>query len=70
MAIEEAKLGEIAYHAYCEATDFRSLLTGDPLPEWDSLNPDIRGAWIASACKVDQAVRREMAGYSEPDTWE
>ena len=44
-------LGQTAYEAYCAAREWKSF-TGEPLPQWDAVNPDIRTAWIAAARAV------------------
>jgi hypothetical protein len=35
------------YTAYCDHTNWKSLATGDSLPQWDRLRESIREAWIA-----------------------
>jgi hypothetical protein len=40
--------GQVAYEAYGEHTDFKSIITGDALPQWDDLNKEIRRAWEAA----------------------
>jgi hypothetical protein len=37
-------LGQVAYEAYRDRADGRSLATGEPLPAWDQLNAEIREA--------------------------
>jgi len=37
------------YNAYCEYTDYKSVVTGDDLPKWDDLRHDVKEAWIAAA---------------------
>jgi hypothetical protein len=44
--------GRVAYLAYREAAGGVSLATGDPLPGWPSLPPEIRAAWDAAAVAV------------------
>jgi len=41
--------GEIAYEAYREKSNKRSLVTGEELPEWFKLPFMIKEAWIAAA---------------------
>lgn len=48
----EPTLGQQAYTAYAEHTDWRSLATGDLLPAWPDLAPPIRAAWQAAALAV------------------
>lgn len=35
------------YEAYCEHTGWKSLATGQDLPQWSDLRPDIKEAWRA-----------------------
>lgn len=44
--------GKIAYDAYCEQTNWKSLVSGADLPQWDALKPEIQEAWEASARAV------------------
>lgn len=39
---------QIAYEAYCNHTGWKSLATGDNLPEWNTLPQNIRDAWEAA----------------------
>lgn len=45
-------LGQIAYEAYCASTGGKSLISGDQLPGWDGLKPEIRTAWEAAGERV------------------
>lgn len=38
-------LGEHAYNAYCEHTNWKSLISGADLPKWKDLKPQIKEAW-------------------------
>lgn len=51
-------LGQIAYEAYFEASDGKSLISGAPLPAWGAQAPSIMEAWDAAA----HAVARKVAG--------
>lgn len=44
--------GQIAYEAYCNATGGVSLISGDKLPEFDSLKQAIKDAWEVAAQAV------------------
>ena len=44
--------GQAAYEAYCHMADGKSLVSGAPLPGWDSLNQKIRDAWFCAAAAV------------------
>lgn len=49
--------GQIAYEAYCETTEWRSLVTKASLPQWNNVKPEIQNAWSNAA----NAVIREAA---------
>lgn len=55
-------LGQIAYEAYCNHTDWKSLVSGAQLPEWDKLDPKIQDAWnVAATVVVDTHVKSVLA---------
>lgn len=41
-------IGQVAYEAYCEHTDWKSLVSGKDLPEWEDVKPEIKEAWEAA----------------------
>lgn len=43
----ELELAKIAYEAYCESTDWKSAITGDPLPQFNNCRPSVQKAWLA-----------------------
>lgn len=45
MSIVETDTGQVAYEAYALASDGVSLVSGQPLPEWDEQDERIRQAW-------------------------
>lgn len=45
---EPKPLGQIAYEAYGQVTEFKNF-RGDPMPEWPDLPDKIREAWEAAA---------------------
>lgn len=49
-------LGRIAYEAYCGHTQWRSLVSGAPLPRWQEATPEIQAAWEAAGKAVDREV--------------
>lgn len=67
-----AEIAEIAYEAYRAHTGGVSLASGQPIPEWEKLRPDIQAAWKASAdalaswmfCPVHEELNR--SGGLEP----
>lgn len=44
--------GQIAYDAYKERAQGRSLVSGKPLPEWERQSGWIKDAWEAAAQAV------------------
>ena len=45
---------QVLYEAYCEHTGWKSLASGQDLPQWSGLREDIKEAWRASARAVEQ----------------
>jgi hypothetical protein len=45
----EVSPGRAAYEAYVLSSDGRSLISGEKLPAWDGLRPEVREAWRAAA---------------------
>jgi len=45
-------LAKEAYEAYANSTKRKSLVSGDPLPQWDLLSPEIQRAWSVSAAWI------------------
>ena len=48
--------GEIAYQAYCKYSKGKSLVSGDTLPTWKYLSPEIRTAWNLAGDAVAEAM--------------
>lgn len=46
------RAAETAYEAYRADTDGKSLVSGQPIPEWDKLSSPIKKAWGAAADAV------------------
>jgi hypothetical protein len=42
------------YDAYCNHTNWKSLVTGSSLPQWDDLPENIKNAWEAVADKSEK----------------
>jgi len=49
-------LAQLAYEAYRAHTGGISLASGQPIPAWDALKPEIQEAWKASADLVTVAL--------------
>jgi len=56
MESEESYLGRIAYEAYCEATGWKSAVTGTDLPKFYDAPAAVQIGWIAAA----QAVKNNV----------
>ena len=52
MEDEAHYFGRIAYEAYCETTEWKSAVTGAPLPQFDDQKEPIQLAWINAARAV------------------
>lgn len=50
------KLAELAYEAYRAHTGGISLASGQPIPEWTALRPEIQAAWDTSTAAVVTAI--------------
>jgi hypothetical protein len=51
-------LGQIGYDAYRAHTDGKSLVSGQPIPEFDKLSVPIQNAWEAAGQAVAASVGR------------
>ena len=47
---------KIAYEAYAKQTHWKSIITGDKLPEFENLRPEIQAAWETAAKAVYDAA--------------
>lgn len=45
-------LGQTAYEAYCGATNWKSLVSGADLPQWDATRVEIQEAWEHAGAAV------------------
>jgi hypothetical protein len=43
------RLAQYLYEAYCCHTEWKSAVTGAPLPQWQNISPAVRDAWYATA---------------------
>ncbi|MFO0943034.1 MAG: hypothetical protein U0930_20035 [Pirellulales bacterium] len=62
------RLAQRAYEAYAANTQWKSLATGSPLPQWDDLSEAIQEAWKASVadCQRLRHVVMEFVGADDP----
>lgn len=47
-------LGQLAYEAYCNYSNWKSLVSGADLPPWEHATSPIQHAWQAAADAVAQ----------------
>ena len=50
-------IGKIAYDAYCQSTDRKSLASGETIPVWFALSREMKDAWTTVAQAVDIHIR-------------
>lgn len=46
------ELGKVGYEAYKNYTGGVSLVSGDKLPDWDSLSDQIKRAWVFASYEI------------------
>lgn len=51
--------GMVAYEGYRECAGFRSLISGERIPEWGKAEPRVRECWRAAADAVIMARQLE-----------
>lgn len=54
-------MGETAYNAYRDYTGGKSLVSGQPIPEWANLPTVIQSAWNAAAAAVLESYVNAVA---------
>lgn len=54
---KQQKLGQVAYTAYAQQSDGKSLVSGADLPDYDDLSQPIKDAWAAVGVEVSNAVQ-------------
>jgi hypothetical protein len=50
-----------AYEAYADRAGWKSLVTGDPLPQWADLSGSVMNGWFAAATAVIRSFRVQSA---------
>lgn len=53
-------LGQIAYEAYRNCSNGKSLVSGAPIPTWENLSAEIRAAWELAAFAVKQEAEKRQ----------
>lgn len=62
------EIGRIAYEAYCDHTNWKSLATGQALPKWEGLKSEIQQAWMMSAVALEEHLRDKWNSvHDRPD---
>jgi hypothetical protein len=51
-ALRKSTLAKNAYEGYCKATEWKSLISGDTLPDWEVLKPAIQAAWESAVANL------------------
>ncbi len=60
--MENKTLGQIAYEAYCATTDWKSAVTGAPLPQYKDQRESVIAAWeSAGEAVAAQAKQNERS---------
>ena len=54
------KYGKVAYEAYFDYSEGKSLISGAPLPTWEEQVEGIKEAWVAAADAVKDHVIRDV----------
>lgn len=65
MACDGRSRGQRNYEGYCRKAGGVSLVSGDSLPAWDALHPDIQAAWEAGAEEVVTGREHSWSGPVE-----
>jgi len=55
----QKSLGQLAYEAYFEFSNGKSLISGAPLPEFAAQREEVRGAWEAASEAVTAALLKK-----------
>lgn len=57
-------IARVGYEAYSAATGGKSIITGDPLPDFATTKPEVQGAWVEAA-KVMRNVLESVINTPE-----
>lgn len=56
--MDNERLGEIAYNAYCGNRNWLSV-KGEPLPHWTQQSESLRNSWIIAAKAVALSIKNQ-----------
>ena len=56
-------IARVGYESYCNYTDWKSVITGDNLPEWNALPANVVNAWFAAS----DGMINELAKYKDKE---
>lgn len=68
--MDTKSLGNIAYDAYCAATNWKSVYTGADLPQYDQQRPEVIAAWEAAGVAVAATICSVKVAESESSKFE
>jgi hypothetical protein len=57
--------GRTAYEKYAAVSDGKSLISGEPLPDWNELKPSIQRAWNAAGNAVADSLLDDVLAPPE-----
>ncbi len=58
--MKDYRLAEIAYEAYRKQSGGKSLVSGQPIPSFSELKPEIQEAWYEAAGAVGEEIIKQM----------
>ena len=61
--IKTYNFGEIAYNGYLQKSNNKSLISGQDLPPWEDLSPEIQAAWMNSGFSVARFIEGVISGW-------
>ncbi len=51
------RAAQAGYEAYAKRSGWKSLVTGDPLPQWRDLPGSVANGWFAAATAVAESLK-------------
>ncbi len=52
------RIAQKAYESYCAYTEWKSVVTGDDLPQWEELPNKVKFAWLAAMTGAIESMVR------------